>query len=179
MWALCYNVKMKTRGKSLSYWTLLALEKATEGFIQLDDFIYHPYKYRNGPNLGPSIKRSSLVESIRRLRETGYIQHEIDNEKKVILKLTTLGKEYLGMGQAAWDGKYRVVIWDIPENKLRIRDLFRRRLRQWGFTSFQRSVWVSKRDITQSLRSLISELGIGNWVVVIETDDPSLSGKII
>ena len=167
---------MKIRKGSLNYYLLLALEKTIDGLIYLEDFTYHPYKYAQGPNLGPNRKKSSLVHAIRRLRKGGYIERDID-QGKIILKLTQLGRDYLGI-EEDWDGKYRIVIWDIPENKRRIRDLFRRRLKEWGFRSWQRSVWVSKKNITKRLRKLILELGIEKWVAVVESDDSSLEDII-
>lgn len=42
----------------------------------------------------------------------------------------------------SWDKKWRVVIFDIPEGKRKLRDEFRKRLRQLGFFQLQKSVFV-------------------------------------
>jgi phenylacetic acid degradation operon negative regulatory protein len=155
--------------KSASYIILSVLEKTVDGLVRFDDMVYNSHKYMGGM---PHLKKSTLSEAIRRLRDGGYIEKEV-NQGKILLRLTNLGREYLGKDEE-WDGKFRLVIWDIPENKRRIRDLFRRRLKEWGFKSWQRSVWVSKKNVTEKLRNLIKELGVGDWVAVIESDDPSL-----
>lgn len=42
-----------------------------------------------------------------------------------------------------WDGKWRVVVFDIPEKYKKVRDIFRMRLKQLGLYPFQESVFVS------------------------------------
>lgn len=42
-----------------------------------------------------------------------------------------------------WDGKWRVVIFDVPEKHKRLRDIFRRRLLQLGLYRLQESVYAS------------------------------------
>ena len=164
---------MKVRKNSLSDYLLIGMEKAVDGLILLEDMTYHSYKYSGGMVPGP--KKSAIAKAIVRLREAGYVEKEISDERRIILRLTTIGREYLGMTTSAWDGKVRIVIWDIPESKRRVRDLLRRRLKEWGFKAWQRSVWVSKKNVTTQLKNLINELGIEKWVAVIESDDPSIT----
>lgn len=137
---------MRVRKGSLGNFLLFALEKTIDGAVLLDDFVDHPYKYATGFTRPPNFKKQALSKAIQRLREAGYIENGVD-QGAVILKLTEIGRDYLGI-EESWDGKYRIVIWDIPENKRRIRDLLRRRLKEWGFKNWQRSVWVSRRNIT-------------------------------
>lgn len=154
---------------------MLGLEEVTRDGV-LESFSYSgQLKYlRSLSNLAPYSKKASFSEAIRRLRKNGLIEQDSKNEVKSILKLTRLGRDYLG-SEESWDGKYRIIIWDIPEKKRRLRDLLRRKLREWQFRSIQKSVWVSKKNVTVSLRKLVIDLEIDKWVIVIETDDPSLS----
>ena len=41
-----------------------------------------------------------------------------------------------------WDGLWRVVIFDIPDTQKIKRNAFRRKLKELGFYSFQKSVWA-------------------------------------
>ena len=120
----------RIRKGSLNESIISALEKTAEGLVSFEDFVYHPYKYMGGHDIAPQ-RRPALLKSIQRLRMKGLVDKEII-EGKVILKLTSVGNDYLGI-EREWDGKYRIVIWDIPENKRKIRDLFRRRLKEWKF----------------------------------------------
>lgn len=164
---------MRVKKGSASQVILLALEKTIDGYVRFEDFTYHHYRYKYGI---PELKKTALAAAVKRLREAGYIEKEV-SEGEVILKLTGLGKDTLGIkfNESDWDGKWRIVIFDIPENKRAVRDLFRRRLKEWGFRNWQQSVWITKSNITGKLRKLISELEIDSWVAVIESEDPVLN----
>lgn len=161
----------KTLGKSV----LLALEKSIEGYLIVEDFIYNPGKFLYG--YPRNYSRSRLVQAIKRLREQGLVDY-ID-EKKLILKLTDKGenfqiREKISKESKDWDGRWRLVIFDIPEKRRTGRDLLRRNLREWGFKQLQKSVWINKRNCTEILRKFIKDLGIEEWVLVIESDNTGL-----
>ncbi|QQG43099.1 MAG: hypothetical protein HYW45_02750 [Candidatus Daviesbacteria bacterium] len=159
--------------KSLSEAILLALEKAVDGYVRYDDLIHHPSSYAWGSGWDKQLKKPTLSQALKRLRERGLIQEDKVDTNKVIFKLTEAGKDALGVGffdEKSWDGKWRIVIFDIPEQKRLVRDLFRRNLKKWGFKHLQKSVLVSKQDIFSKLTAYVKELGIERWVVVIESD---------
>lgn len=156
--------------RSIANAVLFCLEKTVDGYCRVEDFAYHHYRYHYDV---PNLDKSSLAQALRRLRLNGYIEKDI-KQGTVIYKLTALGKDFLGVEEQPWDGIYRLVLFDVPENKRSIRDLFRRKLKEWGFRNWQKSVWVSKRNATGKLRKLISELEVEKWVAVIEARDKSL-----
>lgn len=168
---------MALKGQTITNLVLLVLEKTVDGYCFFEDFTYHHYRYRYGI---PELKKSALSVALWRLRKRGLIAKEIDNGK-VMYKLTEIGRDFLPIkfDEKAWDGKWRIVVFDIPEQKRGIRDLFRRRLRDWDFKPWQKSVWVTRRSITIKLRKLISDLEIGDWVAVVESDDPALHNIVL
>lgn len=168
------------RKNSLSYFILLALEKAVEGGVRLEDFLYNPGYYAYGSGWQYPLKKANLVQALKRLRERGLIETNILDIDTLVLKLTMLGKDSLGSNfeEQEWDGKWRVVIFDIPEEKRRIRDLFRRKLKRWGFKNWQQSVWVTKNNMTKKLRNSIEELGLEDWVAVLESDNISSNNNL-
>lgn len=162
---------MKISKKSLSSAILLALEKTVDGYVRLEDFSSKTYLYAQGYDR--QLKKSRLSQEIKRLRERGLIEQNIA-EDAILVKLTELGRDTLGpkeVNEQDWDRKYRIVIFDIPEDKRRIRDLFRRRLKHWGFKIWQQSVWVTKNNITDKLRKSVTELGLEKWVAILESDN--------
>lgn len=165
---------MRIKKGSVSDLILLALEKAASEEI-LGTFSYSAQmKYiKNLPNLS-TVKKPTLSQAIRRLRNNGLLEQEKSHEGEVALRLTQIGRDFIGVKEE-WDGKYRVIVWDIPENKRRLRDLLRRKLKEWEFKDLQKSVWVSKRNVANKLRKLILELEMEKWVVVFESDDSSLA----
>src|SRR3989344_8849895 len=114
------------KSKSLPKYILLALEKSVDGYIRMEDFLYntHYYAYCNGWQY--PLKKSSLSITLKRLRENGFI--DFVNDKTLAFKLTNSGKDkalWIKMqeDEEKWDGKWRFVIWDIPEKRRKVRDL--------------------------------------------------------
>lgn len=162
------------RKKSLANFILLALEKAADGYIRLEDLLYHPGYYAYGSGWDYPLKKSELARALKRLRENGLV--ELFDDKELILRLTDRGRERVVLANLLvedkkWDGKYRIVIFDIPEKRRVARDLFRTKLKGWGFIPWQRSVWVIKKNCTKPLRDFIRQVGIKDWVMVIESDN--------
>ncbi len=165
-------VRKVTKKKIVTDLILLALEKAIDGYIRFDDLIHHSHSYAYGGGWEKPLK-SDLARAIKRLRENGFV--ELINDKQLIYRLTDSGKDKalwlkMKMSSEPWDGKWRVVIWDIPEKRRIVRDLFRYKLKILGFENLQKSVWISKKNCTKQLREFIKKAGISDWVLVLETD---------
>ncbi|MBI2017695.1 hypothetical protein HYS92_01445 [Candidatus Daviesbacteria bacterium] len=153
---------------------LLTLEKAIDGYIRYDDLIHHSHQYAWGSGWDKSLKKSDLAQALKRLRENGLV--ELIDEKSLIYRLTDSGKDRalwikMKIEDEPWDGRWRIVIWDIPEKRRVTRDLLRYKLKTFGFERLQKSVWFSKKNCTKELRDFIKKVGIKDWVVVLESDN--------
>lgn len=56
-----------------------------------------------------------------------------------------------------WDGKWRVLSYEIPEKKRELRDRLRREVAGWGLGPWHRSFWITPHPIIENLRSLVSQ----------------------
>lgn len=162
------------RKKSLSNFILLALEKSVDGYVKLEDFMYNPGFYAYGSGWEHSLKKSAISRALKRLREYGFV--ELLSDEGIVMRLTDHGKAQalvakLLIDDEKWDGKWRIVVFDIPEKRRVARDVLRVKLKRWGFVPWQKSVWVSKKKCTQALREYIKYVGIKDWVMVIESDN--------
>lgn len=150
---------------------LWALEKSIDTGIFLYDFAYYTHHYAYGQ---PNLDRYELYHIAQRLKKKGWVE-TIKHEGKVLVKLTSTGRNQLAIEKALkedkWDGKFRVVIFDIPEKNRKVRNILRWRLKSWGFKYLQKSLWVSKKDIAEPMREFIKELGIEKWVMVLVCTD--------
>ena len=63
-----------------------------------------------------------------------------------------------------WDGKWRMVFFDIESKKNLLRDRLRRYLRQMGFKKYQESVWVYPYDCEDKLKHIREVLDIPHTV---------------
>lgn len=170
---------MKTKGaistkRNITNFILLALEKAVDGYVRFDDLIHHSKQYAYGSGWDFPLKKASLAQALKRLRENGLVDF-VDDEK-IMVRLTDQGREKavlakIKLDDRKWDGKWRLVIFDVPEKRRAVRDLLRSKLKQWDFIHLQQSVWASKKDCAAVLRDFIKSVGIEDWVMVVETED--------
>jgi DNA-binding transcriptional regulator PaaX len=69
-----------------------------------------------------------------------------------------------------WDGKWRVLIFDIPERRKGTREQVRRTLLRIGFTRLQDSVWVYPYDCEDLITFLKADFHIGKDVLYMVVD---------
>lgn len=67
-----------------------------------------------------------------------------------------------------WDGKWRVVIFDIPEKKRLGRDVLRAKLKDLGFYCLQRSVFVHPYPCQREIELIKEVYEIGPYVYYLE-----------
>ena len=165
------TMEIGTRKRKITDFVLFCLEKSVDGYVRFEDFTYHHYRYQYGI---PELKKSSLSQALKRLREGGFIEYLSD--EKLIYRLTDKGKDRavwasIKDDSQKWDKKWRLVIFDVPEKRRAARDLLRSKLKQWEFIKFQKSVWGTKKNCTKPLRDFIKNVGIEDWVMVVEASD--------
>lgn len=68
----------------------------------------------------------------------------------------------------AWDGRWRVVLFDIPEDERKIRNYLRQHLKRMCFLSLQESVFVHPFDCEKEIRRLSEYYGNGTYIRFIE-----------
>ncbi len=78
-----------------------------------------------------------------------------------------------------WDGKWRIVLFDIPEKRRKIRDAFRHHLNQLEFYEFQKSVFVHPFDCQNEIDYLIEFYNARRFIrfIVAELIDNELHLK--
>ncbi|OGE15091.1 hypothetical protein A2769_03305 [Candidatus Daviesbacteria bacterium RIFCSPHIGHO2_01_FULL_37_27] len=163
--------------KSFSNFILLALEKAVDGTVRFNDFAQNTEYYAYGNGWDYPLDKSSLSKTLKRLRENGLVDFIVDDE--ISIRLTDKGREKailanLLLEDEKWDGKWRILIFDVPEKRRVVRDVLRSKLKNWGFVGWQQSVWVTKKNCVKPLKDFINQVGIKDWVKVFEADEVDL-----
>lgn len=69
--------------------------------------------------------------------------------------------------QKRWDGKWRLVIFDIPERIRDRRNFLRCELEMLGFHQLQKSVWVTPHSLPQGFDAIAAELGLNKHFRVV------------
>jgi DNA-binding transcriptional regulator PaaX len=83
----------------------------------------------------------------------GSMRVELTNRGKDVARQYNLETISINK-QKKWDGKWRLVIYDIPHHHKKARDAFRGKLKQLGLYNLQKSVWVSAYDCLPELEFL-------------------------
>ncbi|MSU73583.1 hypothetical protein EXS56_00385 [Candidatus Kaiserbacteria bacterium] len=117
--------------------------------------------------------------AIGRLAVKGHIRFVEKNGRKHV-EITDAGRRALALEEARfakiagmkrrWDGRYRMVIFDIPERRRGVRERLRRLMRECGFLLIQKSVWLSPYDCEELIALIKAELRIGKDVLYVIVD---------
>jgi len=95
-------------------------------------------------------EKRQIRDTFYYLKKKGLIKIEKHN-KQIYISLTEEGRQIAGKyqindlfikPQKRWDKKWRLVIFDIPENIRIKREAFRGKLKEFNFYPLQRSVWI-------------------------------------
>ncbi len=69
-----------------------------------------------------------------------------------------------------WDGKWRIISYEIPEKKRELRDRLRREMQGWGLGPWHRSFWLTPHPILGTLKSLTSQKEEEAYIQAFEAD---------
>jgi len=92
-----------------------------------------------------------IVRSLRRLRKSNLIILKDRGDDNFTVQLTQKGKKKVEevnfekleiVKPAKWDGKWRLITFDIPENRKAARDALRFKMKELKFYQLQKSVFV-------------------------------------
>jgi DNA-binding transcriptional regulator PaaX len=115
---------------------------------------------------------------LSRLIKAGYITFAEENGKKR-LQLTKKGEWFaarIGEGTLIpkkpkrWDGKWRMLVFDIPERRRKSRDQIRLTLTGLGFKRLQDSVWVYPYDCEDFITVIKADMRLGRDVLYVIAD---------
>lgn len=78
--------------------------------------------------------------------------------------------KYHRLRRTEWDGKWRVLLFDIPSELNNERNKFRQRLRTLGFHILQKSVFVFPFSCEEEIGEICERFKIGDYVNIILAD---------
>jgi len=122
------------------------------------------------------IDRNQLFHALKVLKMQGLVDIIEKNDKRTV-RITDRGKIRADAGlifglevrlPKKWDGKWRIVIFDIPEERKKIRDSFRSHLKRLGFHEFQKSVFAIPYPCEDEITILTNFHGLKDSVRYLE-----------
>jgi len=69
-----------------------------------------------------------------------------------------------------WDGLWRIIILDIPEERKNEREALRYLLKKADFTCIKNTVWISPFPYEHLFTNIKKDLGLGTELMIIVTD---------
>ena len=132
-------------------------------------------KQIEGKNLSRAIyllKKRKLIKIEKKGGETSITLTEKGRKRKLKYDIRNLAIKK----PSDWDGKWRLLMFDIPELKKETRDVLRFKLKQLKFIQFQKSAWINPYPCEEEIDFLTEAFGVGEYVtfltIQIENDKP-------
>lgn len=112
--------------------------------------------------------KRTISTTFDRLRREGVIAIDLSNNQ-IYISLTAEGKKKAGIFQIndfkikkpkQWDGKWRLLTFDIAHKRRLLREALRGKLKQLGFRQFQKSIWIHAFDCRDEIELLKEFFGL-------------------
>ncbi len=155
---------------------LLGLANALDIFEEIKDplsIISKSYEQMYGW-VPQKYKRHDFDHLVWRSLKAGYIE-KVEKRGAVYIRVTSQGEKrvqrdfpILHLQKKSWDGKWRMVMFDIKELEKRKREDLRRKLKELGFGMLQESVFITPHDIVKDFSEYVDNIGLGDSVYILE-----------
>lgn len=126
------------------------------------------FKKLNARDLGRIVKRLEKQEMISVSENNGKTTIGITEKGKK--RLLEYDFERIKLKSKKRDGKFRLIIFDVPETQRSARDILRKKLEQLGFIRLQYSVYVSAFPCKDEIDFLSHFLGISKYITIAVVD---------
>lgn len=132
--------------------------------------------------LGAARSENSFYTALARLKRRRIITRTADRHYeltpageyaalKAYIRKECVGTEKLARAPQSWDGKWRIVLFDVPEGKRPLRDYLRGVLKRIGFREFQRSMWVWPYRLPAFMQKLLADPHVRKYARAITAYD--------
>ena len=121
-------------------------------------------------------KRLKNKGLIRLGNKSGEVFISLTPKGKIYLKENFLNIKFPDQSNEKWNGKWHIVIFDIPESRRKIRNILRFHLKRIGFLQVQASVWAYPFQCSELITLVKTYFGLSNEVLYIIAD--SIEGEI-
>jgi DNA-binding transcriptional regulator PaaX len=123
--------------------------------------------------------KKQIDSALTNLKKRKFIKIIKEKDGKVKIKLTNKGKKrILKMSLDCikikkpnkWDGKWRIVIFDVPTKYNNAREALRRKIRELGFRQLQKSVWIIPYECEDEILFVAEVFKVEKYVEIITAD---------
>lgn len=131
-----------------------------------------------GGGTPPKADNYALNRSLKGLREAGLVE-SVSSGQNDYARLTREGKRKAHslkleggttLVNPSWDGKWRVVLLDLPESRKSERESLRYLLKKAGFVLLKNSAWISPYPFEHLFGNIKKDLGLKSEMMIIITE---------
>jgi DNA-binding transcriptional regulator PaaX len=119
----------------------------------------------------------AITRSLKGLRDAGLIEH-ISSPQNEYARLTKDGKKKLSilklddettLVNTNWDGFWRIILLDLPEDRKSERESLRYLLKKAGFICLKNSAWISPFPYEHLFINIKKDLGLSTEMMLFVT----------
>jgi len=135
--------------------------------LWLADFAMRPSMRRVGEGFEEWAYKNGFLRQIQELERGGFLEGDSQNAGvRRVMRLTQKGvmralggTDPVEIWDRPWDGEWRMVLFDLPEERRGLRNSLRKELRAARFGCLQGSVWISPHSIEDRIRGMRKNSG--------------------
>ncbi len=131
----------------------------------------------------------ALTRSLKGLKDAGLVEYHHSGQQEYA-RLTRDGRKKAhsikldtetGVLNPHWDGKWRIIILDLPEDRKAERESLRYLLKKAGFVAAKNSVWISMYPFEYMFTNIKKDLGLTTEIMIFVTDalDPETEKEFL
>ncbi len=122
--------------------------------------------------------QSAITRSLKGLKEAGLVESHSSGQRDYA-RLTKEGKKKAhslklendtAVLNPTWDGKWRIILLDLPEARKAERESLRYLLKKAGFVCLKNSAWISPYPFEHLFENIKKDLGLASEMIIIVTD---------
>ncbi len=119
----------------------------------------------------------AITRSLKGLKEAGLIE-QVHSGQNDYARLTKEGKKKMHslklenettLVNTSWDGFWRIILLDLPENRKSERESLRYLLKKAGFVCLKNSAWISPYPFEHLFINIKKDLGLTSEMMIIVT----------
>lgn len=122
--------------------------------------------------------KTAIKRALKGLEVGGFIE-TITSEQSNYARLTKEGKKKAhslklendtAVLNPTWDGKWRIILLDLPESRKAERESLRYLLKKAGFVCLKNSAWISPYPFEHLFTNIKKDLGLTTEIMILTTD---------
>lgn len=131
--------------------------------------------------------KNQIRSSLNHLHRQKLIEYVAEKDGKIVVRITKKGETRLRAfeielvnipKQKKWDGKWRLVMYDLPLRFKKAREELRWKLKELGFYQFQKSAWIYPYPCEDEIIFIADFFGLGKYVEILTVDNILRDEKI-